>query len=189
MLTLFLIAAIQTHPYEDLVQEAALRYDVPYALVKAVIKQESNFNPRAVSRCGARGLMQLMAKTAERLGVKNRFDPRQNIDGGVRYLSQMYSIFGEWRLAIAAYNAGPVNILSGRRWHAETRDYVKKVTMHWERFVLAGRAAEDQLLAVAQNTGVRQPFADRPVLIINNVGEFVRPVGIKFDDIAQGQSS
>jgi len=115
---------------EQHVQKAAEKYDLPPALIKAVIRAESNFQVDAVSAAGAQGLMQLMPATAEELGVNDPFDIKQNIEGGTRYLRKMLDRFeGSVRKALAAYNAGPGTVIkyNGRVPYPETRQYVKRV--------------------------------------------------------------
>jgi hypothetical protein len=112
------------------IQRAAEKYNVPADLVRSVIRCESNFDARAVSRAGAQGLMQLMPATAADLGVSDSFDIDQNVDGGTRYLRQMLDRFeGDIELALAAYNAGPgtVSRYGGVPPYRETQAYVKKV--------------------------------------------------------------
>ena len=95
-------------PYGEMIQSAAKKYGVDSDLVFSVIAAESNFNPKAVSRRGARGLMQLLPTTAVRLGVRDIFDPAQNIDAGTRYLRDLLKAYqGDLALTLAAYNAGP----------------------------------------------------------------------------------
>lgn len=116
--------------YDAEIRDAAARYGVPEKLVSAVIRVESAFNPRAVSRAGARGLMQLMPDTASVLGVRNSFDPQENIDGGVRHLRGLIDRFpNNLPLALAAYNAGEraVATYQGIPPYPETRDYVTRV--------------------------------------------------------------
>ena len=120
--------------YSRDIAEASTRYAVPERLVWAIIRVESGFDHRAVSRRGARGLMQLMPQTAARLGVRNPFDPRENIDAGTRHLSAMLMRFRyDVRLAVAAYNAGekPVLLYRGVPPYPETREYVAQVLYHY----------------------------------------------------------
>jgi hypothetical protein len=117
-------------PYAREIREAAERYGVEEGLIKAVIRVESGFNSRAVSPKGARGLMQLMPGTASMLGVRDSFDVRQNIDGGVRHLRGLIERFGaDLKLALAAYNAGEQAVINhgGIPPYRETRDYVTRI--------------------------------------------------------------
>jgi soluble lytic murein transglycosylase-like protein len=111
--------------YLNMARAAARRNDVPEALFARLVQQESNWNPAATSRKGARGLAQLMPATALVLGV-DPGDPYQNLDGGARYLRQQYEKFGDWRHALAAYNAGPeaVEKFNGIPPFKETQGYV-----------------------------------------------------------------
>lgn len=112
-------------PYLALAREAARRHNVPEDLFLRLVQQESGWNARAVSHKGAIGLAQLMPQTAALLGVDPN-DPLQNLDGGARYLREQYETFGDWRLALAAYNAGPgaVRQHGGIPPYDETRNYV-----------------------------------------------------------------
>lgn len=118
-------------PYADLVAAAALANDVPQALLHALIKAESGYNPKARSPKGAAGLMQLMPDTAKEMGVKDVLDPKSNVQGGARYLKRMLTLFdNDITLAVAAYNAGPEAVLSRGKVvppFAETRRYVPNV--------------------------------------------------------------
>ena len=120
--------------YSRDIAQASSRYAVPERLVWAVIRVESGFDHRAVSRRGARGLMQLMPQTAAKLRVRNAFDPHENIDAGTRHLSAMLMRFRyDVRLAVAAYNAGekPVLLYGGVPPFPETREYVAQVMYHY----------------------------------------------------------
>jgi len=115
-------------PYLDIARQAARRYRVPEDLFLRLVQQESGWRADAVSHKGAIGLAQLMPQTARVLGV-NPHDPRQNLEGGARYLAEQYRTFGSWRLALAAYNAGPgvVQKYGGVPPFKETRNYVKVI--------------------------------------------------------------
>jgi soluble lytic murein transglycosylase-like protein len=115
--------------YEDLASQAAGRYGIPADLFLRQIKQESGFDPRAVSKAGAQGLGQLMPGTAADLGVTDPFDPAQNLDGAARYMRQMYDKYGDWGMALAAYNAGPgtVDKYGGVPPFEETQNYLATI--------------------------------------------------------------
>ncbi|HYE94525.1 MAG TPA: lytic transglycosylase domain-containing protein [Terriglobales bacterium] len=123
-------AVTATPSFNDIIRGAAQRYGVPEELVAAVIRVESGFNAKAVSRKGARGLMQLMPGTAAILGVRDSFDPTENIEGGVRHLRALMDRFGNnLPLALAAYNAGAgaVDNYGGIPPYPETQQYVGRI--------------------------------------------------------------
>ncbi len=140
--------------YADLIKAVSLENGVDPALVKAIIRAESNFDQRAVSRKGAQGLMQLMPQTAWRYAVGNSFDPTENIRGGVRYFKSLQDLFpGQLHLAVAAYNAGEKAVLryNGIPPYAETREYVARVFQYYgQPEAAAGTARPSQ----PQRTGL-----------------------------------
>lgn len=134
--------------YQPLIEKHARGHQVPVSLVGAVMRVESCFQPQAVSRAGARGLMQLMPETAAELGVRDSFNPDENIGGGVRYLRQMLERFNhDNALALAAYNAGPQAVINhgGIPPFRETRDYVQRVLAAYRENQSAERRAVQPL--------------------------------------------
>ncbi|HVP76986.1 MAG TPA: lytic transglycosylase domain-containing protein [Thermodesulfobacteriota bacterium] len=123
--------------YDSLISEFCKKYQVDFALIKAIIRAESGFNPFAVSRKGAKGLMQLMPETASRMNVSNVFNPRENIEGGVRHFKNLLSLFdNDIRLSLAAYNAGE-NLVADLRSippYRETVDYIRKVLSYYQSY-------------------------------------------------------
>jgi soluble lytic murein transglycosylase-like protein len=129
--------AIRRQEFAPLIDAAANKYSLDPALLHAVIQAESGYNPGAVSNKGAAGLMQLMPATASRFGVRDRFDPQDNIEGGARYLSQLLDMFPyDLKLAVAAYNSGENTV---KRFGnqvppiSETQNYVEKVLSNYYR--------------------------------------------------------
>jgi Transglycosylase SLT domain len=135
-------------PFDAMIRIIADRYDVEYALVKAVIKAESGFNHLAVSRKGAQGLMQLMPETAAEVSVQDAFTPQDNIEGGVRYLRRMLDRYdGNLAFAVAAYNAGPARVdeAGGVPDIAETREYLAKVLRYRLGYLREGAGVRQAL--------------------------------------------
>ncbi|MCK5813853.1 MAG: lytic transglycosylase domain-containing protein [Cocleimonas sp.] len=133
--------ASKARAYQRTIQVYARAYKVEEELIHAIVKQESCFNETAHSRAGAIGLMQLMPGTADMMKISNPWNPEQNIQGGVKYISQMLRLFkGEKRLAVAAYNAGPgkVKRYKGIPPYRETKNYVKKVMAEYHRLKKQG---------------------------------------------------
>jgi soluble lytic murein transglycosylase len=127
--------------YDHIIREASSNYGVDAALIRAVIKVESDFNPLAVSEDGAVGLMQLMPKTAELMGVRDLYNPVENINGGVRFLKRLLTEFSsDITLAVAAYNAGKkaVERYNGIPPFKETRRYVKRVLDYYKIYKTTG---------------------------------------------------
>ena len=125
------VASLSPVEINNLVERTAKRFQVDPHLIHAIIQVESEYNPHALSRKGAMGLMQLIPATANRFGVENPFDPTQNVEGGVTYLKYLLNLFGgDLSLSLAAYNAGENSVLRQGRIppFSETRDYVRKVT-------------------------------------------------------------
>jgi soluble lytic murein transglycosylase-like protein len=123
--------------YDEHIRQASALYQIPEELIRAVIRVESDFDPRAVSPANARGLMQLIPETAERMLVTDVFDPRQNIFGGVRYLRVLANLFnGDLELTIAAYNAGEGAVMrhGGIPPYPETVEYVKRVLANYRQY-------------------------------------------------------
>jgi soluble lytic murein transglycosylase-like protein len=117
-------------PLRQLIHNLAQQYDIEPRLILAIVAVESNYNPHAISRAGAQGLMQLMPSTAARYRVTTPFDPRANVEGGIRYLKDLFRLFpGDLRHVLAAYNAGENAVLQygGVPPYPETQQYVKRV--------------------------------------------------------------
>ncbi|NUP04707.1 MAG: lytic transglycosylase domain-containing protein [Polyangiaceae bacterium] len=123
--------------YDKWIRQAATLYQIPEELVRAIIKVESDYDPRAVSPAGAQGLMQMIPETATRMQVRDSFDPRENIFGGVRYLRVLANLFnGDLDLTVAAYNAGEgaVTRHKGIPPYPETVDYVVRVRTYYSAY-------------------------------------------------------
>lgn len=145
---------------EGAFEEAAVGCDVPLSLLRAVARVESNFNPRARSRVGAMGVMQLMPKTARAMGVRNPYDARENVLGGARYLRLLSDQWkGDVVLTLASYNAGPEAV---RRHHgvppyAETQRYVRRVMQHYAQYEQSRgsslRSAQASVLVLPSEVG------------------------------------
>lgn len=156
--------------YENYFKLAAETYQIPENLLKAVAKAESDFNPNAVSHCGAQGIMQLMPATARSLGVTNSFDPGQNIMGGAKYLRQMLDNFdGDVTKAVAAYNAGPgaVQKYGGIPPYKETQNYVTKVLGY------AGENVTVSAAAVSGNLGSAQDKDDPSEITADDLADLI----------------
>jgi len=133
----------QVRPF---IEAAAAATGLPGALIDAVIRTESGYRPRARSRVGAMGLMQLMPGTAKEVGLRDPFDPRQNVLAGAKYLRKLYDRYGNFRLAVAAYNAGPGNVdkYNGLPPFSETKAYVRTVMSRYAKSKLSGVDEKDE---------------------------------------------
>jgi len=126
-----------TQKYDALISEASERYGVSFPLLKAIIKAESDFDPHAVSKKGATGLMQIMPENFKPLGIRDPFDPWENINAGARYFKQMYDRFkGKLALSLAAYNAGPTAVDRYKTIppYEETEEYVRRVLKYYYNY-------------------------------------------------------
>lgn len=131
------LSGTATQKYDSMIRKAQKKYGVEFSLIKAVIKVESGFNPEAVSKKGAKGLMQIMPDNFESLDVKDPFNPYQNIMGGALYLKQLLKRYEyKLHLALAAYNAGPdaVDKYNNIPPYKETQDYIKRVMETYTRY-------------------------------------------------------
>lgn len=173
---------------DALIKQVAAKYGIPENLFRSLVKNESGFNPRAVSSAGAMGLTQLMPSTAKALGVTDPFDPLQNLEGGAKYLRQQYDRFGRWDLALAAYNAGPgaVQKYEGIPPYKETQNYVRKVLAD------AGEKASTSISQPASATmqQSKQETARQSIVkqLVQNLMEEVftpKPVEIRSQQIQQ----
>lgn len=128
--------------YDKIIETAALKYDIPADLVHSIIQTESNYNSQAISPKGAIGLMQLMPETAKEYGVENLYDPKENIEGGVKYLRDLIKLYNKkTNLVLAAYNAGQeaVKKYKGIPPYPETKNYIEKVMASFNKSTIRAR--------------------------------------------------
>lgn len=128
--------------YDKIIETAALKYDIPADLVHSIIQTESNYNSQAISPKGAIGLMQLMPETAKEYGVENLYDPKENIEGGVKYLRDLIKLYNKkTNLVLAAYNAGQEAIkkYKGIPPYPETKNYIEKVMASFNKSTIRAR--------------------------------------------------
>lgn len=149
-----------TSRYDEIIQEASKRFGVEFRLLKAIIKVESNFNPTAVSKKGAAGLMQIMPGNFEDFQIWNPFDPWENIMGGTRYIKQLIDQFdGKLELALAAYNAGPNNINRAQGIPAikETENFVTRVMKYYRQGKTGHYHANDSIKGGSELSETHRP--------------------------------
>jgi soluble lytic murein transglycosylase-like protein len=144
--------------FDPIIESTARDFGIEPALVKAVIAAESSFEPEAVSRAGAMGLMQLMPETAALLGVADPLNPDQNIEGGTRYLAEMLERYGDMRQALAAYNAGPeaVDRFGGVPPYRETKIYLSRVLRFYRGYRVGPRPAKRPVVTRAPKATKRR---------------------------------
>lgn len=146
----------ETAPFRDIIASAAKKYSLDAELIASVIAAESNFDPKAVSRRNARGLMQLLPETAVRFGVQNIFDPQENIDAGTRYLRELLLRYNnDLVLALAAYNAGPERVQQFGRVppYAETASYIRRVKRTYAKKKVPQSAKPSAIKEVRSSAG------------------------------------
>jgi Soluble lytic murein transglycosylase and related regulatory proteins (some contain LysM/invasin domains) len=165
----------ETKTLDGIFDQAAGQYNVPVELLKAVGKAESDFNSKAVSRCGAQGIMQLMPSTAKGLGVSDSFDAQQNIMGGAKYLSGLLQKYnGNKGLALAAYNAGSGNVkkYGGIPPFEETQNYVKKVLNYMNQGNIEISEENNSLAGSVDNSSRAEHFfrLSTPTQVTSNYG-------------------
>ncbi|MEW5901293.1 MAG: lytic transglycosylase domain-containing protein [Acidobacteriota bacterium] len=154
-------------PYDSIIKTHARRYNVPADLIHSIIKAESNYDCRAVSPKGAVGLMQLMPETAIQYGVKDRFDPDDNIRGGVKYLKDLCKLFNSnTSMVLAAYNAGQEALkkFSGIPPYSETKEYIRRVMASYSKPFITGNSP---IYKFTNSEGVRV-FTNDPYYHLNS---------------------
>lgn len=142
-------------PFQRIIRAAAKRYGIDADLIHCVVAVESNFNPKAVSPKNARGLMQLMPQTAAQYGVKDIFDPEENVNAGTRYLKELLGKYRNLTLALAAYNAGPERVDQyGRRVppYLETMKYVQRIAKSYAKIKAEAAAQKESSLSLFGNS-------------------------------------
>lgn len=153
--------------YDPFIKVHAQKHNIPADLVHSIIRAESNYNSRAISPKGAVGLMQLMPETAAQYGVQDRFDPEQNIKGGVRYLKDLCKLYdGNTKLVLAAYNAGQEALkkFSGIPPYPETKNYIQRVMKSYSKVTIPGSPPIYKFV----NTSGTHVFTNDPYYILNN---------------------
>lgn len=172
-----------------LVEQSARKNGVDPLLVQSVIKTESNYNPNAVSNKGAQGLMQLMPATARELGVKHPMDPKENIEGGVKYLKYLQTQFGDPALALAAYNAGE-GAVRRYNWippYPETQDYVVKVARNYRELRGRQQQSTKTTTATVATTRPQKPATEAAAPAVTEAPTEPPPTPLQYYYDAQGR--